>query len=706
MQQQWGNEQYGGGGMGGGMQGMGGGMQGMQGGKGGGGMQGMGGKGGGYGAAKGDQQVQRMTPYPGRPSYTEEASQAEVEMFLQVHTVEDHALQKFLGMNPRLQKLVINKGTLLEARDQTAMLMGRMKQVYMASKGQVDTTAMKQGDWICPGCLDHQFAKNEVCRSCGHPRTAAIQAQVKELAQRAGGPGAGSHLVPATQQEVFEFLSQHQIEEKAQQRFLEMDAMLQKLVINKGNMLQARDQTAVLISRITSVSKIASGQIDESTMKEGDWICSGCLDHQFSKNLVCRQCGTPKPQGCGFVAGGNMQQQWNGGQSLPDSVLNMRASPDELEMFLGMCSVDPHAADKLRGLDPCLQAMVISKGSLAEARDQTAMLMGRISKALTLAKTGMSVDPAMMKEGDWICSNCLEHNFGRNDMCRSCGTPKAMAMQNPRMQMGGGQGMQMGQGGQKTTISYNQAGGNSMVTPASEEEVQYFLAGHTGLDEGSVQRFLTCDGVTQKMVMNKGTMADARDQNAVLHSRLNTISRMNSGGMQIDSDKLKPGDWICPNCLDHQFSKNDTCRKCGTPKAAAGSSLQTSFGNGVQLPQLTESSNPQEVQQFVGMHQIEPHAADMLMHLDPKLQKLVINKGTLQGARDQTAMLMGRIKQVNKMASGAVDMNLKPGDWICSGCLDVQFSRNTTCRQCGTPKPSGGQGAMSQGQAWAQSFMG
>merc|ERR1740117_219929 len=206
--------------------------------------------------------------------------------------------------------------------------------------------------------------------------------------------------------------------------------------------------------------------------------------------------------------------------------------------------------------------------------------------------------------------------------------------------------------------------------------------------------------------MNKGTMADARDQNAVLHSRLNTISRMNSGGMQIDSDKLKPGDWICPNCLDHQFSKNDTCRKCGTPKAAAGDSLQTSFGNGVQLPQLTESSNPQEVQQFVGMHQIEPHAADMLMHLDPKLQKLVINKGTLQGARDQTAMLMGRIKQVNKMASGAVDMNLKPGDWICSGCLDVQFSRNTTCRQCGTPKPSGGQGAMSQGQAWAQSFMG
>merc|ERR1719343_1415123 len=30
--------------------------------------------------------------------------------------------------------------------------------------------------------------------------------------------------------------------------------------------------------------------------------------------------------------------------------------------------------------------------------------------------------------------------------------------------------------------------------------------------------------------------------------------------------KLKPGDWVCPNCSDHQFAKNEACRKCGTPK--------------------------------------------------------------------------------------------------------------------------------------------
>lgn len=28
----------------------------------------------------------------------------------------------------------------------------------------------RPGDWTCPGCDDHQFAKNSQCRSCGHPK--------------------------------------------------------------------------------------------------------------------------------------------------------------------------------------------------------------------------------------------------------------------------------------------------------------------------------------------------------------------------------------------------------------------------------------------------------------------------------------------------------------------------------------------------------
>ena len=32
-----------------------------------------------------------------------------------------------------------------------------------------------------------------------------------------------------------------------------------------------------------------------------------------------------------------------------------------------------------------------------------------------------------------------------------------------------------------------------------------------------------------------------------------------------------PGDWVCPSCGDHQFRRNDKCRKCQAVKPAAGS---------------------------------------------------------------------------------------------------------------------------------------
>ena len=28
----------------------------------------------------------------------------------------------------------------------------------------------KRGDWLCPGCQDHQFHRNAACRVCGHDR--------------------------------------------------------------------------------------------------------------------------------------------------------------------------------------------------------------------------------------------------------------------------------------------------------------------------------------------------------------------------------------------------------------------------------------------------------------------------------------------------------------------------------------------------------
>merc|ERR1719330_1195943 len=101
--------------------------------------------------------------------------------------------------------------------------------------------------------------------------------------------------------------------------------------------------------------------------------------------------------------------------------------------------------------------------------------------------------------------------------------------------------------------------------------------------------------------------------------------------LQSSGVNVKPGDWVCLGCGDHQFAKNATCRKCGTPKGQMG-------------------------------------------------------MGGMMGG--QMGGMMGGMMggQMGGMMGGMCG-NMKPGDWSCPGCGDHQFAKNATCRKCGTPKP-------------------
>jgi len=139
---------------------------------------------------------------------------------------------------------------------------------------------------------------------------------------------------------------------------------------------------------------------------------------------------------------------------------------------------------------------------------------------------------------------------------------------------------------------------------------------------------------------------------------------------------ISPGDWICPSCGDTNFSRNTSCRKCGHDKP------DSSLGGFLKH---TVPATPVEVEQFLVLNPVEQHAADKFRKMDAKAQRLVINKGGLEGARDATAAFIGRMSSIDKIARGTIV--LPPGDWICPGCGDHQFARNDTCRRCATPKP-------------------
>lgn len=93
------------------------------------------------------------------------------------------------------------------------------------------------------------------------------------------------HVMAASKDDVDMFLAQHTVEPHASEYLQKVDPKIQMLVITKGHMLDAKNQTGVLISRINGLLQ----------MQPNDWICPGCFDHQFSSNAVCRKCGSAKP---------------------------------------------------------------------------------------------------------------------------------------------------------------------------------------------------------------------------------------------------------------------------------------------------------------------------------------------------------------------------------------------------------------------------
>ncbi|CAK0903238.1 unnamed protein product, partial [Prorocentrum cordatum] len=47
----------------------------------------------------------------------------------------------------------------------------------------------RPGDWNCPGCGDHVFAKNSTCRRCGAPKPEGVTQAVTGGPATVGGPG-------------------------------------------------------------------------------------------------------------------------------------------------------------------------------------------------------------------------------------------------------------------------------------------------------------------------------------------------------------------------------------------------------------------------------------------------------------------------------------------------------------------------------------
>ena len=221
--------------------------------------------------------------------------------------------------------------------------------------------------------------------------------------------------------------------------------------------------------------------------------------------------------------------------------------------------------------------------------------------------------PPNMRPGDWMCPACGNHNYADKLACNKCRVPKAgMAPQQPYGMPPGGM-MQQG-------------GWPRGAMPQGN------MAYHQGMQHGNMM------GMPPGMQHGMNPM-------------------MGGGGGSFPAPpNMRPGDWMCRACSNHNYADKVACNRCAAPKVH-------SFFSGAAYGNVAPGGG------FPGTPNMRPgdwmcRACNNHNYAD----KIACNRCTMP-------------KEVYIASTG-----MREGDWICSSCNNHNYADKTACNKCAVPK--------------------
>lgn len=259
----------------------------------------------------------------------------------------------------------------------------------------------------------------------------------------------------------------------------------------------------------------------------------------------------------------------------------------------------------------------------------------------TFASGGMQPKP-----GDWYCPSCNDLQFARNVQCKRCGSPNP----NPT----------------------NTAGSSFHMKPGD------WLCPNCG--DLQFARNAQC--------RKCGTSNP--EQSSMMLSPPSIFSAKGKG------KEMKPGDWNCPKCGDHQFARNVQCRRCGTPCPSDAAI----YYKGNEAPWTVQGSG----KSGINMGVID--SGGMAMGACVGGGGNIGMQGIQTKGGPGNPPIWG--KHGNGAGKGSMDGPMGVGgpvgapmagemkSWSCPTCHELVFPRNNHCLSCGTPRPEVSQRARSR----------
>jgi len=282
-------------------------------------------------------------------------------------------------------------------------------------------------------------------------------------------------------------------------------------------------------------------------MREGDWVCGSCQNHNYASRAACNKCNMPKGPQQGHAAPPAAPGAQRAGDWICSSCQNHNYAN---RLACNRCQMPKTP----QGVQPGWN-MAYGKGASFPAQRQTPYAAPQAAA------------PAGGKQGDWTCPGCQNHNYHHRIQCNRCGGPRAgqtymppmpppMQAQQMMMKMLGAATGRPGDWQCRACQNLNYASREQCNKCGIAKDV--FIA-PTGMREGDwICSSCQNHNYASKTACNK--CAGPKDSANYTHA-----GGKGGGG----KGKLREGDWMCPSCNNHNYASKQVCNRCSEKKPEA-----------------------------------------------------------------------------------------------------------------------------------------
>lgn len=145
--------------------------------------------------------------------------------------------------------------------------------------------------------------------------------------------------------------------------------------------------------------------------RNGDWICN-CGFHNYSSRAQCKKCNaSPQALGMKRLASEELVHQWD------NKRLNIGQTNEQQLSFPGFEQMVGSSSDPNVGL---LYNSYPHESSGIAPNLEMPMQFPQQATAPTLLGKGAK----QWRNGDWMCTNCNNHNYASRLQCNRCKTPR------------------------------------------------------------------------------------------------------------------------------------------------------------------------------------------------------------------------------------------------------------------------------------------